>query len=518
MRTNFQISSLVPSGFVAESVSVSSDSILLVARSNASIATCPLCGSASRRVHSKYARYVSDLPCSGREIRLRVLTRRFVCEVEHCRRRIFAERFGENILPVRSRRTARMDHIIHHLGLSLGGRPAASFAKRLMLPVSNDTLLRVVRRRACPRTDPLNVVGVDDWAIRRNHRYGTIVCDLERRRIVTLLPDREIATVQAWLSNHPEIKVLSRDRGGGYGEAAARALPAAIQVADRWHLMENASSAFLHAVRKSMRAIRSAVGATIIDPNLLTCAEKLQYQGYLRREATNAAIMALAKEGETIKAIVRRTGHSRKLVRQVVRGEASDIFRTRQSTLDEHLPFLDAQWASGCRNGAQLWRRLKEQGFRGSLRVVGEWATRRRRAEKVSDQQLQKLPAARTIARLMTTKRNHLSKAETITVAAIEQSVPTLAEARTLVDRFHAMIRHKAEIDLEPWIADANRSLVASFATGIATERAAVHAAITQPWSNGQVEAQITKLKLVKRQMYGRANLDLLQARLLGAP
>jgi transposase len=99
MRTNFQISSLVPSGFVAESVSVSSDSILLVARSNASIATCPLCGSASRRVHSKYARYVSDLPCSGREIRLRVLTRRFVCEVEHCRRRIFAKRFGENILP-----------------------------------------------------------------------------------------------------------------------------------------------------------------------------------------------------------------------------------------------------------------------------------------------------------------------------------------------------------------------------------------------------------------------------------
>jgi transposase len=125
-------------------------------------------------------------------------------------------------------------------------------------------------------TDPLNVVGVDDWAIRRNHRYGTIVCDLERRRIVTLLPDREIATVQAWLSNHPEIKVLSRDRGGGYGEASARALPAATQVADRWHLMENASSAFLHAVRKSMRAIRSAVGATIINPNLLTCAEKLQ--------------------------------------------------------------------------------------------------------------------------------------------------------------------------------------------------------------------------------------------------
>src|SRR5690606_11566549 len=132
------------------------------------------------------------------------------------------------------RRTDRLDLIVHHLGLALGGRPGASFASRLMLPVSNDTLLRIVRRRALPRTEPLTVVGVDDWAFRRNHRYGTIVCDLERRRIVTLLPDREGATVQAWLARHPGIKIVSRDRGGGYGEAAAKALPNAIQIADRW--------------------------------------------------------------------------------------------------------------------------------------------------------------------------------------------------------------------------------------------------------------------------------------------
>ena len=99
-----------------------------------------------------------------------------------------------------------------------------------MLPVSNDTLLRVVRRRTCPPTEPLIVAGIDDWAFRKNHRYGTIVCDLERRRIVALLPDREIATVRAWLSAHPEIRVVSRDRGGGYGEAAAKALPGALQL------------------------------------------------------------------------------------------------------------------------------------------------------------------------------------------------------------------------------------------------------------------------------------------------
>jgi len=214
---------------------------------------------------------------------------------------------------------------------------------------------------------------------------------------------------------------------------------------------------------------------------------------------------------------VRRTGHSRKLVRQAVRGEKADVFRIRQSSLETYLPFLDEQWASGCRNGAELWRRLQARGFRGSLRVMGEWATRRRRAEGASDQQLHKVRSARTIARLMTTARDHLRKIDTVTIAAIETGVPTLMEARSLIDRFHAMIRKKIAADLDPWIADANASLIASFAIGITKDRAGVRAALTEPWSNGQTEGQITKLKLVKRQMYGRGKRDLLQARLVGA-
>jgi transposase len=517
MRTHFRISSLVPSGLLFQSVSDSTDSIILLVRSGAARAKCPLCGAGSRRVHSRYIRSVADLPSAGRAVQLRLVTRRFTCEVPHCRRRIFAERFGEDIVPLRARRTARLEGIVHYLGLALGGRPAASFAKRLMIPVSNDTLLRVVRRRTMMPREPMVVAGIDDWAFRRNRRYGTIVCDLERRRIVALLPDRETATVQAWLSERPTIKIVSRDRGGGYGEAVGKALPDAVQVADRWHLMENASAAFLDAVRRSMRGIRVAIGATTINPELLTCAESLRYQGYLRRRDAHAAIAALVRNGVPLKEIVRRTGHSRNLVRQISRGGGNDVFRTRQSTLDGHLPFLDAQWTGGCRNGTELWRRLIGLGFKGSLRVVSEWATRRRRADKASDQQLQRIPAARTIAKLMTTKRDHLTKSETVTVAAIEKGVPTLADARALVDRFQAMIRQKTESELEAWIIESKRSLIASFANGIARDEAAVHAAITLPWSNGQVEAQITKLKLVKRQMYGRAKLDLLQARLIGA-
>ena len=262
----------------------------------------------------------NQLAYGGPVGRLVVVARRFHCGAVLCSRRIFTERFDRRVLAPWARRTARLDYVVHHLGLALGGRPAASFAQRLMLPVSNDTLLRVVRRRGSPSFAPPTVVGIDDWAWRRNQRYGTIICDLERRKAITLLPDREPATAQAWLSGQPQISVVARDRGGGYALAAARALPNATQVADRWHLMENASRAFLDAVRKSMRQIRAAIGATTINPSLLTAAERIQYEGYLRREEANAAVLGMAKDGASIKEIVRRTGHSRGIVRNCAAG------------------------------------------------------------------------------------------------------------------------------------------------------------------------------------------------------
>ncbi len=517
MASRFGFASLIPPGLAVDSVDGSKDALVVTARSNAPTALCPLCGAASDRVQSHYIRQPSDLPCGGRRVRLRLLVRRFRCVVPSCLRRVFAERFGTTVLAERARRIGRLEEIVHHLGLAMGGRPGAAFAQRLMLPISNDTLLRVVRRRALPRTEPLTVIGIDDWAYRRNHRYGTIVCDLERRRVVALLPDREQATAEVWLRQHPGISIVSRDRGGGYGGAVARALPDATQVADRWHLMENASIAFLDAVHLSMRTVRSALGAATIDPALLTAAERLQHAGFLRREDTMRQILALKDAGHSIKEIVRRTRRSRQLIRQTVRGARDDVFRVRQSSLDAYLTVLDGEWAEGCRNGAELWRKLRDQGFRGSLRVVAEWTTRRRRAEQMQAQGQLKAPSARTLARLMSFGRDHLTKADTVIVAAVEAGVPGLADARNLIERFHAMIRTKAAAELDGWIEQAKTSLIAPMARGIAKDAAAVRAAITEPWSNGQTEGQIARLKLVKRQMYGRANLDLLEARLIGA-
>lgn len=507
-----------PVGLVVDTVSIEGDRVLVSAHPMSPDAACTGCGQRSVRIHSRYERQLQDLPAHGRCVRFRVQVRRFRCGNSACKRQIFGELLGPGVALKAARRTARLDGILHHLGVALGGRPAARLARQVMLPVSRDTLLRVVRRRALPPlTGTLQVVGIDDFAWKRGQRYGTIICDLERRRIVDLLPDREAGTVAAWLAEHAEIRVVSRDRGGSYGRAATEGAPQAIQVADRWHLMENATAAFLEAVRRSMPPIRQALGSTVIDPALLTCAERIQYDGFVRRQDSHQAIKALAAQGVSIKAIARQTARSRKLVRGVLRGGDGDMFRGRQDTLGPHLARLGADWDAGCHNGAELWRRMRADGFGGGLRVVTEWATRRRRGEKAGRIMSRTVPPARQVSRMMTIDREQLSKADAITVAAIETGVPALGAARILFERFQQMLRVRDIAALAPWLLDAGSSLLASFGKGLSADIAAVRAALTEAWSNGQTEGQITKLKLLKRQMYGRARLDLLRARLVAA-
>ena len=488
-----------------------------MARSGSIAAACPQCGRPSRQVHSRYRRRLADLPAHGREVRILLTVRRFRCRTKHCRAEIFAERFPPEVTLPRARRTARLQGLVRYLGLLLGGSPAQALAERLLLPVSKDTFLRSVRAASRRTPEQLRVIGIDDWAWRRGRRYGTLICDLERRRIVDLLPDREPATVEAWLARHPVIEIVARDRDAGYGRAVSRALPNAVQVADRWHLLDNCGKAFLAAVRRSMPDIPRVFSSRAIDPELLTGAERLLYEGFQRRQQTNLTVQRMAGDGVPIKQIVRMTGLSRNLVRQILRGEREDAFRLRESSLEPWLPRLTREWEGGCRNGAELWRRLRAKGFRGSLRVVGEWATRQRRAEASAYSPPARCPSARRIVRMMTTARDRLSRSDAVTVARIEAAVLDLAAASALAGRFVNMVRNGEHDDLDDWLSEAEGSLIASLARGLNADRHAVLAALRKPWSNGQTEGQINKLKALKRQMYGRAGLDLLRARLVHA-
>ena len=242
---------LLPSGRVVDDVTVGPDWVVIAAHAVGRSAECPGCGHLSRRVHSRYERYLSDVPAHGRRVRVRLTARRFRCPHWGCPRKIFAERLAREITRGYARRTTRLQELVRCLGVALGGRPGQGMARRLLFPVSKDTLLRSVRaggdsgEAVAPR-----VIGIDDRAWKKGHRYGTIICDLERRRVIDILPDRETGTVEAWLAERPGIEIVSRDRGGGSGSAVSRSLPGARQVADRWHLLETASRAFVDAVRK----------------------------------------------------------------------------------------------------------------------------------------------------------------------------------------------------------------------------------------------------------------------------
>jgi len=337
----------------ADHIEIVGDTIRIHSRSTKAAAACPRCGTFSRHVHSRYQRQPADLPAHGRKVELALLVRRFRCRALSCPARIVAERFPPDVTRPHARRTSRLQGLVRHLGLALGGRPAQALAARLLLPVSKDTFLRSIRNTMEAGNGEHRIISLDDWAWRKGQRFGTLICDLERRRVVDLLPDREPATVEAWLRARPGIEIVARDRNGGYAGPVARALPRAVQVADRWHLLENASTAFLAAVQREMPAIRKAIGAKTLDPKLLTAAERLQYEGFQRRQQTNRLVRQMADDGTPIRRIVRLTGLSRGLVRQIIRGEREDVFSHPREQSDS----LVAAVGTGMGRRLPEWRR-----------------------------------------------------------------------------------------------------------------------------------------------------------------
>ena len=225
---------------------------------------CPSCGQHSSRVHSRYRRTIADLPWAGLPACIMLQTRRFFCVDERCSRRIFTERLPGTVERY-ARRSSRLRQALTWISLALGGRASARLAGRLGLPSSRATMLRTLRGQNHPATTPSpRVLGIDEWAWKKGHRYGTILCDLETGRVVDLLPTRDAETVAAWLRQHPTVQVVSRDRAGAFADAIAKGAPSASQVADRWHLLNNlleALIALLEHHRSTVREVRDSFRA-----------------------------------------------------------------------------------------------------------------------------------------------------------------------------------------------------------------------------------------------------------------
>ncbi len=539
---------LVPADLVVDQVLPTPDCLTILCRSRITAPLCPDCGHPSSRRHSSYPRRLADLPWQGRRVQVEVQVRRLRCGRPGCEHRIFAERLPAAAGP-HVQRTARLGSLQHHIGLALGGKAGARLAERIGMPVSGATLLRLVRcgAPATPSTAP-RVLGVDDWAWRRGQRYGTVLVDLERHAVVDLLPDREADSFAAWLQAHPGVEVIARDRGAGYADGGRRGAPGAVHVADRWHLLENCSAAVLEAVKRHMPALRAAaqpaaqptssapaaaaitmVPASVPDaPPPMTSAQRLQWQGWQRRVQVHGEVMRLHQQGVPVRHIARDLALSRNTVRRWVRGEQPELHRPRMHSLDPWRAVLEQRWAEGCRNGAQLWRDLRDAGFKGGMRVVAEWANRQRLAEPVRQPgpanvlgvQPPARPAAypaRRVARMLTADMVPLAEPDRAYVERLPALSPALATVRDLAQRFAALVRAHTADALTPWLTDAEQGELRGFAAGLRQDEQAVRAALTLPWSSGQVEGQVTRLKLVKRQGYGRAKLDLLRARLIRA-
>src|SRR3954447_22488930 len=490
-----------------------------------------------------YWRCLGDLPCFGRPIILRVHVQRFRCVNDACPPPAVGHP-PPRTARCRARHTERLRSSHHAIALALGGNPGARLATRTGMPVGGTTLLRRIREAPLEALPPARVLGVDDWAWRKGQRYGTILCDLERDRVIDLLPDRTAETLATWLKDHPSVEIVVRDRAGAYGDGARQGAPQAIQVADRWHLLRNSGDALrgvldhhhrdldeaarIAAVTVEPAANDNAPGATgdrDVEPPI-TKAERRSLDAQHRREARFDEAVRLREQGMTLRGIAQALGIGRRTVRRWLRAGHAPTWRHAdrgRSSLDPFRDDLEARWAAGYRNGSGLWREVRDRGFAGQSGIVRQWAARRRRQDPSADLTTPtnppkaQPPTARKAARLLMSEPDKLDEGDRRFVTALLELSPPIARAVELAKAFSTMIRNGLVDQLDGWISAAETGGFRGFARSLRQDHDAVHAALTLSWSTGPVEGQINRLKAIKRSMYGRAGFDLLRHRVLAA-
>jgi transposase len=542
---------LLPSGLEIDRVGAEATALTIAVTSLLPTSTCPLCGTSATRIHSRYHRTVADVTCGGRQVCLQLTVRKFFCDTLECSRKIFTERLGPFIEPW-ARMTTRLTQALFDIGRATCGKLGARLAARLGISTSWMTILRRIMAVPTPPVGLVSQLGLDDWSFRRRKQFGAILVNLETHRTLDLLPDRSAATAATWMQAHPEIELVSRDRSKEFAKAVTQGAPQAVQVLDRFHLMQHLVEQVDVVLSRCVAALRrvrpcptskaaSTAPTAEWKPTPAPAILHRQDVRQERRQAQHEQVLALRQEGCNSVEIAQHLGMHPRTVRRWTRHFRQDNQRRkRPSAFDRFAPYVWARWQAGCRNGLRLWEELVALGYPGSDRSVYRYLkTLRNGLVPVITQEAPLAmseveapappppPLARLNAFTLTQMKwflvrdpTDLEEPEGDHLTWLCQAHSTLATLYDLVQRFRRLLHQRQGEVLDGWIADCQASGIpelAQFASGLLREHDWVVAGITHPASNGPTEGANTKLKLIKRTMYGRAGFPLLRHRVLHA-
>lgn len=494
-------------------------------------AACPVCGTSAHRVHSRYSRTVRDLSVQTRQVILCLHVRKFYCDQPTCPRRIFAERLPQITSP-HGRYTFGLRHFLGQLGREHGGAAGARSADLLGIQVTSRAVLLFLHVLALPSVITPHVIGLDDWAWKRRKRYGTIVVDLERNQPIALLADRSQKTVTQWLKSYPTIKIVARDRSKEFAAAITAALPHARQVADRWHLTKNLTEHLDKVVSARWKQLVIVNPSADMSATVVPVSSQLNLPRQPFGELRYHQVCEYAQAGLSAKTIAKRLAVSERTVRRWLaqgHGPYTQTRTPRKSSLDWATRYLRKRWEAGEHNGTVLWEELKTQGYSGSARSVYRrlalWRDHPSQLQSaaspalVSPTPLDGLTPGKVIGWILA-RPEELSSESKEQLDRLCELDNTLTQARDLTHSFLGLIRAHTDEGLDRWLKDVRASTVRQllpFVRSIEQDKAAVRAGLQLTYSTGPVEGHINRLKLIKRQAYGRAGLSYLQHRFLPA-
>ena len=518
---------------VIERVEQTAGGARIWARPGASSAECGACGGTSAKVHSRYERRLADAAIAGRSVEIRLHVRRFFCLATECEAVTFAEQVKGLTSPY-ARRTPLLRAMLESIGLALAGRAGARLAQRLAVPAGRSTMLRTIRALPDPEPRQITVLGVDDFALRRGRVYGTVLVDLGTHCPVDLLPDREAGTLAGWLAEHPGVEVVCRDRSGAYADGAATGAPAAIQVADRWHLWHNLAEHVEKTVTRHRACLAEPSDAEPRQDQLGEQADVTQVAVevaaqraeervlVIRTRERYAAIHALREQGKGIKTIMGELGLAKETVRRFARAATVEELLAkpltgRPSVLDAHKPYLHQRFNEGCHSASQLFREIREHGYAGSRATVADYL-RPFRPLGAAPPATPPPPKVRHVVGWLLRHPDSLDADEQVALKDVRARCPHLDALARHVAAFAEMLTGRHGDRLDAWLEAVEAEDLPDlhrFATGLKRDHAAVVNGLTLPHNSGPVEGTVNRIKMIKRQMYGRANFDLLRKRVL---